>query len=282
MKKLTLTEQFLLICVSIIIIVIVSLGMVLPKTLLPVYEENLYNYLNQSLNLLEKPENNRVDSEVAYIYIDNDKNIYISNNLSDVINIKSTSEILKNINDSEGKIVRGKKVYYYYTSKTDVMTKVAITTDSYINSMKKEILKIILVVVGITFIIISLLVLIWSNNLVNRIKKLKDKEIYPYGNNGEYTKEILDNDNTLINRLSNNKSKYCLLKEKNNEYLDLCTKNNMMVVIPSEIGGYTNIKKSLTSGSIILLEDISNIDIIIKYINSKGYSIVPLSKLLIE
>ena len=100
MKKLTLTEQFLLICVSIIIIVIVSLGMVLPKTLLPVYEENLYNYLNQSLNLLEKPENNRVDSEVAYIYIDNDKNIYISNNLSDVINIKSTSEILKNINDS--------------------------------------------------------------------------------------------------------------------------------------------------------------------------------------
>ena len=196
MKKLTLTEQFLLICVSIIIIVIVSLGMVLPKTLLPVYEENLYNYLNQSLNLLEKPENNRVDSEVAYIYIDNDKNIYISNNLSDVINIKSTSEILKNINDSEGKIVRGKKVYYYYTSKTDVMTKVAITTDSYINSMKKEILKIILVVVGITFIIISLLVLIWSNNLVNRIKKLKDK-VDNINNDNYDHKMIYDYDDEL-------------------------------------------------------------------------------------
>ncbi len=196
MKKLTLTEQFLLICVSIIIIVIVSLGMVLPKTLLPVYEENLYNYLNQSLNLLEKPENNKVDSEVAYIYIDNDKNIYISNNLSDVINIKSTSEILKNINDSEGKIVRGKKVYYYYTSKTDVMTKVAITTDSYINSMKKEILKIILVVVGITFIIISLLVLIWSNNLVNRIKKLKDK-VDNINNDNYDHKMIYDYDDEL-------------------------------------------------------------------------------------
>ena len=196
MKKLTLTEQFLLICVSIIIIVIVSLGLVLPKTLLPVYEENLYNYLNQSLNLLEKPENNRVDSEVAYIYIDNDKNIYISNNLSDVINIKSTSEILKNINDSEGKIVRGKKVYYYYTSKTDVMTKVAITTDSYINSMKKEILKIILVVVGITFIIISLLVLIWSNNLVNRIKKLKDK-VDNINNDNYDHKMIYDYDDEL-------------------------------------------------------------------------------------
>ena len=90
MKKLTLTEQFLFICVSIIVIVIISLGMVLPKTLLPVYEENLYNYLNQSLNLLEKPENNRVDSEVAYIYIDGDKNIF---------NQKSFSKTLTFISD---------------------------------------------------------------------------------------------------------------------------------------------------------------------------------------
>ena len=57
MKKPTLTEQLLLICVSIIFIVIISLGIVLPRTLLPVYEENLYNYLNQSLSLLEKVDN---------------------------------------------------------------------------------------------------------------------------------------------------------------------------------------------------------------------------------
>lgn len=94
MKKLTLTEQFLFICVSIIVIVIISLGMVLPKTLLPVYEENLYNYLNQSLNLLEKPENNRVDSEIAYIYIDGDKNILVSSNLSDVVILKMLKLLL--------------------------------------------------------------------------------------------------------------------------------------------------------------------------------------------
>ena len=97
MKKLTLTEQFLFICIAIIVIVIISLGMVLPRTLLPVYEENLYNYLNQSLNLLEKPENNRVDSEIAYIYIDNDKNVFVSSNLSDVINVKNVNDILDNI-----------------------------------------------------------------------------------------------------------------------------------------------------------------------------------------
>ena len=66
MKKPTLTEQLLLICVSIIFIVIISLGIVLPRTLLPVYEENLYNYLNQSLSLLEKVDNNKINSEIAY------------------------------------------------------------------------------------------------------------------------------------------------------------------------------------------------------------------------
>ena len=65
MKKPTLTEQLLLICALIIIIVIVSLGIILPKTLLPTYEENLYNYLKQSLTLLEKPENNQIDSDIA-------------------------------------------------------------------------------------------------------------------------------------------------------------------------------------------------------------------------
>ena len=196
MKKLTLTEQFLFICIAIIVIVIISLGMVLPRTLLPVYEENLYNYLNQSLNLLEKPENNRVDSEIAYIYIDNDKNVFVSSNLSDVINVKNVNDILDNINNHEGKFITLKKVYYYYTDKTGGMSKIAITSDSYINSMRKEILKIILIVVGITFIIISLLVLIWSNNLVNRVKKLKDK-VDNINNDNYNHKMIYDYDDEL-------------------------------------------------------------------------------------
>ena len=35
----------------------------------------------------------------------------------------------------------------------------------------------------------------------NHIKKLKKQELYTYGNNGVYTKEILDNDNIIINKL---------------------------------------------------------------------------------
>ena len=116
----------------------------------------------------------------------------------------------------------------------------------------------------------------------SNIKKLKDKEIYTYGNNGVYNKEILTSDNTLINTLSNNKSKYCLVKEKNDSILDICSENNMYTIIPNIYGEYYNIKNNLSNGSIILLNNLNNIDIIIKYIESKGYEIVGLNKLLSE
>ena len=196
MKKPTLTEQLLLICVSIIFIVIISLGIVLPRTLLPVYEENLYNYLNQSLSLLEKVDNNKINSEIAYIYIDSDNNVFVSNNLSSVININSIDKLLDNINDIKGKFVYKKKTYYYATESNNNIKKIAITGSSYINFMRAEILKIILIVVGITFVIISLLVLIWSNHLVNRIKKLKDK-IDNINNNDYDHKMIYDYDDEL-------------------------------------------------------------------------------------
>lgn len=116
----------------------------------------------------------------------------------------------------------------------------------------------------------------------SNIKLLKEKEIYPYGNNGIYNNETLVSDSSLINRLSNNKSLYCLTKEKNINTLNTCNKNNMYTVIPTIIGDYYNIKKELSNGSIILLDNLNNIDIIIKYIKSKGYNIVPLSILLSE
>ena len=59
---------------------------------------------------------------------------------------------------------------------------------------------------------------------------------------------------------------------KNNDTLSICNKKKMYVVIPSIVGDYLDIKNNLTNGSIILLNDMNNLDIIVKYINSKGYS----------
>lgn len=147
---------------------------------------------------------------------------------------------------------------------------------------------------------ISLLVLGDSNNIdkinkdnitiflnhkdisINNIKKLSKNSIYTYGNNGIYSDEILSNDNTIINRISNNKSIYCLSKDKNSDTLTVCNKNNMYVVIPNIIGDYADVKNNISNGSIILLNNINNLDIIIKYIKSKGYDIVSLEELLTE
>ena len=196
MKKPTLTEQLLLICILIIIIVVISLCMILPKALLPTYEENLYNYLEQSLNLLEKPENEKINSDIAYIFIDGNNNLLVSSNLKEIINISDTSKLLEYITEDRGKFTYKKKMYYYSTDLKGNIKKIAITGSSYINSMKGEILRIVLTEVGITFVIISLVVIMWSNNLVNRIKKLKDK--IDNINNDDYNhKMIYDYDDEL-------------------------------------------------------------------------------------
>lgn len=174
MRKPNLTEQLLFICIVIVVIIIISLGIILPRNLLPIYEDNLYNYLGESLNILDSPENSKINSEVAYIYVNNE-NIYISNNLNKVIGLDSPKEILSKINKKEGKFLYNKKVYYYSTITSNNTKKIALTGSSYINDMRISIFKIILLVVGITFIIVSMVILIWSNNLVNRIKKLKEK-----------------------------------------------------------------------------------------------------------
>lgn len=174
MRKPNLTEQLLFICIVIVVIMIISLGIILPRNLLPIYEDNLYNYLGESLNILDSPENSKINSEVAYIYVNNE-NIYISNNLNKVIGLDSPKKILSKINKEEGKFLYNKKVYYYSTITSNNTKKIALTGSSYINDMRISIFKIILLVVGITFIIVSMVILIWSNSLVNRIKKLKEK-----------------------------------------------------------------------------------------------------------
>lgn len=125
---------------------------------------------------------------------------------------------------------------------------------------------------------------IFLNHSDINIKNIKmiNNSVYTYGNNGTYNEEMLNNDNTIINRISKNSSIYCLSREKNNDTLSICNEKKMYVVIPSIIGDYLDIKNNLTNGSIILLNDINNLDVIVKYINSKGYIIVPLEELLTE
>lgn len=120
------------------------------------------------------------------------------------------------------------------------------------------------------------------NNNIDIISKLSNHEIYNYGNNGKYTKDNLIITNNVINNKSNNNSTYCLFLNKDLNSLNNCTNTKMHSIIPSIIGNYNNIKNNLQNGSIILISNTQELSNIIDYIKSKGYSIVPLSNIIIE
>lgn len=190
MKKMSLTNQLILICIIIISIICITLGLILPKELLPIYEENIYNKLKQPLIFVNNSDdiNDEIDSDtdIAYIYIINDK-ILTSYNIKDVIYDYNNS-IFKYITDTKGKFIYKNKTYYYYNNYiNNNEVKISLTNDDYISSMKSNILYTIFIIIGISFTICSLIIIIWSNNLVNNIILLKSKI------------DNLDNDNHNVN-----------------------------------------------------------------------------------
>ena len=120
------------------------------------------------------------------------------------------------------------------------------------------------------------------NNNIDIISKLKEHEIYNYGNNGIYTKDNLIISNNIINNKSNNNSIYCLFLKKDNKSLNNCTDIKMNSIIPTITGNYNDIKNNLQNGSIILIDNTKELPQIIDYIKSKGYTISPLSKTISE
>lgn len=209
MKNHNLTEQLFIICIIIIGIMLTSLGFILPKQLIPVYETNVYNYLKQPLNFLqtENDINTTINTEVAYIYISANNTVSFSDNLTNIIKIENINTLLNKLSFEKdtGSFKYKRHKYYYATSITNNIIRIAITNDIYINQMKQSILIIIFKVVGISFVLVSAFILFWSNNIVNRIKKIKNKidninnENYPQEVDNRYTDELYTLDKAVSN-----------------------------------------------------------------------------------
>ncbi|HHU54560.1 MAG TPA: HAMP domain-containing histidine kinase [Mollicutes bacterium] len=177
MKKLKHNLMTQLISIGTIIfgIIFLSLGMFLPKSMLPIYEKHIYNYLKQPLDLISLEINaNEVADDVAYLCIHSPNKVYVSDNLNLIIPAPPT-QIIDNINSEYGKFTHFGKTYYYFTSYSNNVTKVAITDSAYINQMKRDVVSAIFPMLLITFIIIISLMIFWASNLVLKIKYLKDK-----------------------------------------------------------------------------------------------------------
>ncbi len=175
-QKQTLGKQLILIIILVFSIAFICLGVVLPKTLIPLAENNVYNYLSEPLKLMQSNfDKDFKSSEIAYLYIINDV-ISQSDNLEEVMGFDKPLIILAKTKDhTYGKFTYKHHIYYYYTVKTAQVTKIALTNDNYINKTKKEILNAILPIVLGTLFLVGLILVIWSSIIIYKVDKLKAK-----------------------------------------------------------------------------------------------------------
>ena len=170
-----LSKQLVWLVGFIFVILFIILGLVLPKMLIPVAENNIYNYLREPLQLVNgNVDYKLLDTEIAYIYVVGDS-VLTTKNLQDELDIDNVSSLMKKINNEYGKIKYKHKYYYYYAIENERVKKIAITNDSYINKTKTEILGSIFPVVLGTCLLIGLILVAWSTIIVKKIEKLKDK-----------------------------------------------------------------------------------------------------------
>ena len=173
--KNSLSKQLLFVIGVAFILLFISLGAILPRLLIPVAESNIYNYLREPLKVYDNSnELNFDNTEIAYIYI-SDNNIVTSLNIKDVIKYDDINKLISKMNNEYGKFIINHNIYYYYTIKENNITKIAITNNSYINKTKASILSAIFPLLLGTFLLIGLMIVLWSTIVVRKIERLKNK-----------------------------------------------------------------------------------------------------------
>lgn len=175
-QKQTLSKQLIIIIFLVFSIAFICLGVVLPKTLIPLAENNVYRYLSEPLKFMQSNfDKDLSSSEIAYLHII-DQKIVTSDNLTEVMGFDNPLFIIKKIkNNTYGKFIYKHNTYYYYTIKAEQVTKIALTNDTYINKTKADILAAILPIVLGTLLIVGLILVIWSSIIIYKIDKLKSK-----------------------------------------------------------------------------------------------------------
>ena len=124
-----------------------------------------------------------------------------------------------------------------------------------------------------------------GSNIKKDIGKLLELEgkIYYYGRDKKYLDKYILYDNSLIKSNFNNESNYCLVNEKDNNTLEICSKYKMKTIKANEIkvNVLNYVKENLGNGKIFLIDsNYEDIKYSINYILSKGYKIVYLDELL--
>lgn len=115
-------------------------------------------------------------------------------------------------------------------------------------------------------------------------------EIYNLGYENKYDKDLLVWTNNMIENMSYNKSKYCLVSKENSKVLDMCASNKMYTIKANLFIDYSNsfndIKANIEKGSIIVFDvndkTTAELSKTLFFLNSKGFTYNVLSNHLSE
>lgn len=114
-------------------------------------------------------------------------------------------------------------------------------------------------------------------------------EIENFGYSNQYSEEMFNWTNNLIESITNVSTKYCYSEYHNYKVMDICSKNKKYTIIPSINAvnyPFMVIKSKLENGSIIRLDNsdkvLKELSTSISYIKQKGYDLVTLDELLKE
>lgn len=114
-----------------------------------------------------------------------------------------------------------------------------------------------------------------------------NSEIYNLGYDNKYSKSMISVTNNLIESITLKDSLFCLNSAKNDDYKDICASKKMLTLSPKLVNpSITDLKKDLSKGVMIVYDldefDTSKFNFIINVIESRGYKIKGLSKLINE
>lgn len=114
-----------------------------------------------------------------------------------------------------------------------------------------------------------------------------NSEIYNLGYDNKYSKSMISVTNNLIESITLKDSLFCLNSAKNDDYKDICASKKMLTISPTLVNpSISDLKKNLSKGVMIAYDldefDTSKFNFIINVIESRGYKIKGLSKLINE
>lgn len=114
-----------------------------------------------------------------------------------------------------------------------------------------------------------------------------NSEIYNLGYDNKYSKSMISVTNNLIESITLKDSLFCLNSAKNDDYKNICASKKMLTISPTLVNpSITDLKKNLSKGVMIVYDldefDTSKFNFIINVIESRGYKIKGLSKLINE